>query len=70
MTAGCEEVCGTLKQLQAKLEQLKKLGEKYSVATEFYDELIEGQFVKMPPLAKKFTQQAGRKILQILSKEK
>ena len=49
-----------------KIEKLRKLGKKYSKATEYYDNLIECRFVKMPAVAEKLVNQIGNEILEIL----
>ena len=52
--------------LNLRIRKLKIIGKKYSKATEFYDEFIEDDFVKMSPLTKEFVNQIGNEILQIL----
>lgn len=52
---------------EGKLEKLKVVGLKYSEASEFYDELIEGDFVEMHPQAKKIANQIANEILEILN---
>ena len=59
-----------LQQLQAQLKKVKAIGEKYSKATEYYDELAEGDFVKLPPVALKLVNQIGNEILQALKGDK
>jgi len=49
-----------------KLTKLKKLGNKCKVATEFYDEFITGGFTSLPFLARKFVNQIGKQILEII----
>ena len=52
------------------IEKAKKLCRKYAKATDYYDELIEGDFVQMPPLAQKLVNQVGQEILEELEKPK
>ncbi len=52
-----------------RMRKLEKMGKKYSTATQWFDELIEGRFVDMSPMIKKFVNQIGKEILQVL-KEK
>ena len=61
-----EEYQTRVKQLQAKLNELRKIGEKYSKATEYYDEFITGGFARMPPIAKKLVTQISKEILEVL----
>jgi hypothetical protein len=48
------------------IEKAKELCRKYAKATEYHDELIEGGFVEMPPVVKKFVNQVGQEILDEL----
>ena len=55
---------------QKEIERLKEamtiIGNKYANATEYYDEIIEGLYVKMPAIAQKFVNQIGQEILQAM----
>jgi len=42
------------------------IGEKCSGATEFYDNLIACDFIKMSPITQKLVNQIGDEILQVL----
>lgn len=60
-------ICDKLQKENKELRQrIKELGEKYSKATEFFDEFIENDFVEIPPMAKEFVNQIGNEVLQIL----
>lgn len=48
------------------MKELERLGKKCSKAAEYFDPIIENCFVKMPPLTKKFVNDIGNNILQIL----
>lgn len=49
-----------------KLIKLKELGETCKVATEFYDNLIQMDFVLMPLLTRGLVNQIGEQILEII----
>lgn len=51
---------------EEKLTKLKELGEKCKTATEFYDTIITGDFTSMPFLVRKFVNQIGGQILEII----
>ncbi len=59
----------TIVGLQAEVDRLKEIGEKYSKATEWYDELIKNRFVKMSFPTQKLVNQIGKEILEALSPE-
>lgn len=63
---GTDEV---IKQLQAKLGIINKIATKHAQATEYYEDLIENKFIKMPFLAQKLVNQMGEEILQALKEE-
>ena len=63
------DVVDELLDLEAKNKRLEEIGEKYAKATEYYDEFKEGEFVLMPFLLKKITNQIGKEILQILQEK-
>lgn len=42
------------------------MGKKYSKATEYYDEFIQGGFTKIPVIAKELVNQIGDEILDTL----
>jgi len=48
------------------VEKAKELCRKYAKATEYYDELIEGDFVEMSPMVTKFVNQVAQEILDEL----
>lgn len=51
------------------IEKLKNIGEKYSIATEYHDNLITGDFVELSPLTRKLVNQIGNEILQTIAEE-
>ncbi len=52
------------------VEKAKELCRKYAKATEFYDEIIEGRFVKMTFTEKKFVNLIAQEILDVLENGK
>ena len=48
------------------VEKAKQLCRKHSGASEFYDKLIQGDWVQMSPLAKNFVNQISQQILDAL----
>ena len=48
------------------IEKAKELCHKYAKATEFYDKIITGDFVKMPVIAEKLVNQVAQEILDEL----
>lgn len=48
------------------IERAKELCRKYAKSTEYYDDLVEGNFVEMPPIARKLVNQVGDEILKEL----
>lgn len=49
-----------------QLNKIEKLAIKMVNATEYYDNLIQCDWVKLPPEAKKLARQYGQQILDIL----
>jgi len=50
-----------------KLTKLKELGEECKVAKEFNDEIMLGGFTPMPFLVRKFVNQIGEQIIEIIN---
>ncbi len=61
-----EELQLKVKQQAEKIKRLEKIGEKYSKATEYFDEIMENRFVTMPASTQKLVNQVGKEILQVL----
>lgn len=55
-----------IKKLEAQNEKLKAIGKKYSTASEWYDQFVEGNFIKMREETQKLVNQIGKEILEIL----
>lgn len=53
-----------------KLEKIKQLANKWAVAEEFFDKIIQDAWVLLPPIAKKFVNQIGKQLLEIIGGEK
>lgn len=49
-----------------KLEKIKQLATKWTTANEFFDKLIANDWVELPPVAKKFVNQIGEQLLEII----
>ena len=48
------------------VEKAKELCRKYTKVNEFFENLIEHDFVEMPPIAKKLVRQVAQEILDEL----
>ena len=55
--------------LRNKLDAGRKLAAKYAAVTEYYDELICGEWTALPPQVKKGVNDVGKTILRALSPE-
>lgn len=53
-----------------KLEEIKQLANKWSVADEFFDRLIKNDWAALPLVAKKFVNQIGEQLLEIIGGKK
>lgn len=49
-----------------KLKKIEQLATKWTTANEFFDKLIANDWVELPPVAKKFVNQIGEQLLEII----
>lgn len=63
-------VDGYIAEKLKNVEKAKELCRKYAKATEFWDELIQHDFVKMSLTAKRFVNHIGQEILDVLENGK